>query len=107
MYHDKKSIHLTEIKPLEFDFSNEVKNGNSLVDIISYVRGEKSNNNVSLKTVVKELNISCSAEIKDAIEKSIKDFKATLFIENLKLREVKKDYKITKVELEIEKDVSK
>ena len=107
LYHDKKSIHLTEIKPLEFDFSNEVKNGNSLVDIISYVRGEKSNNNVSLKTVVKELNISCSAEIKDAIEKSIKDFKATLFIENLKLREVKKDYKITKVELEIEKDVSK
>ena len=62
---------------------------------------------MSLKTVVKELNISCSAEIKDAIEKSIKDFKATLFIENLKLREVKKDYKITKVELEIEKDVSK
>ena len=107
LYHDKKSIHLTEIKPLEFDFSNEVKNGNSLVDIISYVRGEKSNNNVSLKTVVKELNISCSAEIKEAIEKSIKDFKATLFIENLKLREVKKDYKITKIELEIEKDVSK
>ena len=100
LYHDKKSIHLTEIKPLEFNFSKEVKNGNTLVDIISYVRGEKSNKNVSLKTKVLELDISCNEEIKNAINESIKDFKATLFIENLKLTDKKENYEINKVVLE-------
>ena len=54
-----------------------------MCEIISAVRGEKSNNNLSLKTPVKELNVDCSSDIKEAIESSIKDFKATLFINNL------------------------
>ena len=67
------------------------------------MKGEKSNANLSLKTVVKELDIECSKEISDAIEKSQKDFKATLFIDKLIINEIDKDYKINKIELEIEK----
>ena len=102
LYHDKKSIHLTEIKPLEFNFEEEIKNGDLICEIISAVRGEKSNNLVSLKTTVKELNVDCSKEIKDAIEKSRKDFTATLFIENLIMNDIDSNYKINKIELENE-----
>ena len=73
-----------------------------MCEIISAVRGEKSNNNLSLKTTVKELNIECSPEIKDAIEKSQKDFKATLFINKLIINDIEKGYKINKIELNLE-----
>ena len=103
IYHDMKSIHITEIKPLNYSFDNEMLNGDLMCEIISAVRGEKSSNNLSLKTTVKELDIDCSAGIKDAIEQSKKDFKATLFIENLILNDVEKDYKINNITLDIEK----
>ena len=96
-----KSIHITEIKPLNYSFDAEVLNGNLMCEIISAVRGEKSNSNLSLKTIVKELDIDCSPDIKDAIKQSEKDFKATLFIEKLFLHDIEKDYKINKVILEI------
>lgn len=73
-----------------------------MCEIISAVRGKKSNNNLSLKTMVKELNIDCSADIKDAINKSEKDFKATLFIEKLILNEIEKNYKINNIVLDTE-----
>lgn len=101
IYHDMKSIHITEIKPLNYSFDAEVLNGNLMCEIISAVRGEKSNSNLSLKTIVKELDIDCSPDIKDAIKQSEKDFKATLFIEKLFLHDIEKDYKINKVILEI------
>ena len=104
LYHDKKSIHLTTIEPLEFDFKKEVKNGDLIVDIISQARGEKTNNNVSLKTPIKTLEISVNEELEDAINKSIKDFKATLFIEDLKLNKTKDSYKIDKIELNLESE---
>jgi len=102
IYHDKKSIHITEIKSLDYNFDKEIINGDLMCEIISLVRGEKSNNNLSLKTIVKELNIDCSKDIKDAIKQSEKDFKATLFIENLIINEIKKDYKINSIVLDIE-----
>lgn len=101
IYHDKKSIHITEIKPLNYSFEKEVVNGDVICEIISAVRGEKSSNNLSLKTPVKTLDISCSKDVKDAIECSIKDFKATLFIDNLNLTDKTEGYTINKVELEI------
>ena len=100
IYHDNKSIHITEIKPLEYLFDNEVTNGDLMCEIISAVRGEKSINNLSLKAVVKELDIDCAANIKEAIEKSEKDFKATLFIENLIINDTAKDYKINNIVLD-------
>lgn len=102
IYHDMKSIHITEIKPLNYSFDDEMLNGDLMCEIISAVRGEKSSNNLSLKTVVKELDIDCSAGIKDAIKQSEKDFKATLFIEKLILNDIEKDYKINKVVLDTE-----
>ena len=102
LYHDNKSIHLTEIKPFDYDFKSEIKNGNLIVDIISSARGEKTNNNVSLKTPIKNLEISVNSELKEAINSSIKDFKATLFIENLILNDIDKDYKIDNIELNLE-----
>ena len=102
IYHDMKSIHITEIKPLNYSFDNEMLNGDLMCEIISAVRGEKSSNNLSLKTAVKELDIDCSASIKDAIKQSEKDFKATLFIEKLILNNIENDYKINKVVLDTE-----
>ena len=102
LYHDKKSIHLTEIKELNNSFDKEMKLGDQIIEIISIARGEKTNNNVSLKTPIKTLDLDVSEELKIAIENSIKDFKATLFIENLQLNVVDKDYKVNKVELNLD-----
>ncbi len=102
LYHDNKSIHLTEIKELNNDFDKEMKLGDQIIEIISIARGEKSNNSLSLKTPIDLLDLDVSEELKDAIEKSVKDFKATLFINELKLNEIKKDYKIRTIELDIE-----
>ena len=103
LYKDKASIHLTEIKELTYDFKDEVKNGDAMVDIISQARGEKSNNNLSLKTPIKNLVISVSDALADAINKSIKDFKATLFIDNLEINNSSdNNYSIEKIELDLE-----
>ncbi len=102
LYHDKKSIHLTEIKPFEFHFEKELEIGNDIIEIISQARGEKSNNNVSLKTPIKNLELCVNHELKEAINQSIKDFKATLFIENLIIIEEIKDSFIHKIELDLE-----
>ena len=102
LYHDNKSIHLTEIKPLEFNFENEIKNGDLIMEIISAARGEKTNNNVSLKTPIKNLDLSLNKELENAIKESIKDFKATLFIENLNISSIENNYEVNIIELNLE-----
>lgn len=104
LYHDCKSIHLTEIKELGFDYKDEIKNGDVMIDIISGARGEKTNNNVSLKTPIKTFDISVNKTLEEAINKSIKDFKATLTIQDLKMTETSEVYKINNIELEIESE---
>ena len=103
LYHDKESIHLSEIKPLEFDFVKEMKLGDSIIEIISAARGEKTNNSVSLKTPIKLLDLSLNKSLKESINEAIKDFKATLFIEELKIKDIKDGYKINKIELNLDK----
>lgn len=102
LYHSNKSIHLTELKPLNFSFSKERKNGDTIIEIMSQVRGEKTKNNVSLKTPIKHFELSVCKEIEEAINKSMKDFKATLTIQNLKLNNTSETYKINNIELEPE-----
>ena len=102
LYHNKVSIHLTEIKPFEFNYFDEIKNGDIIIDIISQARGEKTNNNVSLKTPIRNLDLSLNQELEDAINASIKDFKATLFIENLNIKAIDKDYNVDNIELNLE-----
>ena len=102
LYKDNKSIHLTEIKEFEYQFDEENKYGEIICDIISEARGKKSESNMSLKTPIKEIIIECNSKIEEAINKSIKDFKATLFIENLTINNTNDDkYNIDKIELEI------
>ena len=101
IYNNEKSIHLTQIKPLEFDLGEEIKNGDIIINIISKIRGEKSDKNLSLKTPIKNLEISCEKEIRNAINMSIKDFKATLFIENMEISEIQSGFEINKIELKI------
>lgn len=100
LYHDHKSIHLTEIKELDYDFSNEKINGDKIIDIISEIRGYKSSCNVSLKTIIKELNISVNKEIEKSIKETEKDFCATLFIEKLVMNDCDKEYIINKIEMQ-------
>ena len=102
LYHEKKSIHLTEMKELNYHFENEVELGNQIVEIISIARGEKTNNNVSLKTPIKILDLDVNESLKDAIEKSIQDFKATLFIKNLSMNLINYGYEVKNIELELE-----
>ncbi len=101
LYGTKKSIHLTNILSLSFNFNEEIINGDKMMDIISNARGVKSDNNLSIKTPIKTITINTTKELKDAINKSIKDFKATLFIEELNLVDGEED-KITNIELNTE-----
>ena len=102
LYKNNESIHTTLIETLDYDFSNEIVNGDLIVEIISQVRGYKSSNNLSLKTTVKELELEVNSELKDAIEESIKDFKATLFIDNLDMKVCDNGYRINKILLDVE-----
>ncbi len=97
LYKQEKSIHITEIKPLNYNFNDELKYGDMICDIISNVRGQKSISNLSLKTEVSKLSILGEQKLIDAITLSIKDFKATLFINDLKLNPQEKEYKIDEV----------
>lgn len=101
IYHDMKSIHITEIKSLNYSFDEEIVNGNLMCEIISMVRGKKSSSNLSLKTIVKKLEIDCSPNLKKAIEKANKDFKATLFINELVINSIKDGYKINEIDLKL------
>ncbi len=104
LYHNNASIHTTEIEKLNYNFNKEIELGNQIIEIISQSRGAKTNNNVSLKTPIKNLSIGVSKELKDAIDKSIKDFKATLFIQNLDCKIVDKDYEVYNIELDLEEN---
>ena len=81
-----------------------MKNGDIIIDIISQARGEKTNNNVSLKTPIKEFDISVNKELESAINSSIKDFKATLTIKDLILTNSAETYKINNIALELENE---
>ena len=54
LYHNNKSIHTTKIEPLNYNFEEEIKYGDKMIEIISQARGAKTNNNVSLKTPIKK-----------------------------------------------------
>lgn len=104
LYQNEKSIHITNIEKMNYKFEDEKINGDLIIEIISHVRGEKTINNVSLKTPVSELNIGLNSELKDGINKSIKDIKATLFIDDLKIKDIKESYEIYNINLKIEDD---
>ena len=102
IYHSNESIHTTVIEPLSYEFGKELKNGEKIVEIISIARGEKTNNNVSLKTPIRILELNLGKDLEDAVNSSIKDFKATLFIEELKINSEEKENYVEKIELNLD-----
>ena len=101
IYKNNKSVHTTEIHLSNYNFANEVKNGNLLLEIISEARGVKTNNNVSLKTPIKNLNIGIDKQLEIALNSAIKDFKATLFIENINIKDINQGFEVYDIELNI------
>ena len=85
----------------DYPMKIEINNGDIICEIISAVRGEKSNNNLSLKTEVKLLDLSLNKNLMEAINSMIQDFKATLFIDELVLNEIEENYLINKIELNV------
>jgi valyl-tRNA synthetase len=83
LYHSNPSIHTTTIEKSNYNFEEEYTLGNEILEIISIVRGEKTNKNVTLKTPVTKLSLKINPKLKEAIEKANKDFRATLFIEDI------------------------
>ena len=103
------SIHITSIENLKIKDKNKetyLNIGNTIMEIISVLRGEKTNNNVSLKTPFSIVEIDVNSNILDGITKAEKDFKATVTIENLKLNDkqisLENNFNILKSELIIE-----
>jgi len=101
LFKDNKSIHLTNIEKSNYNFEKETKAADKLINIISDIRGYKSNANVTLKTPVKNLSIGLDKEIAAAIEKANEDLKATLFIETIDIKTIDKDYEIYNIELDL------
>lgn len=102
LYHNNKSIHTTEVKQLNYNFEEEIKYGDEMIEIISQARGAKTNSNVSLKTPIKKLSLGLNKGLNEAINKSIKDFKATLFIEDMETKIIDNNYEIYNIELNLE-----
>ena len=103
------SIHITSIENMNIEDKNKetyLNIGNTIMEIISELRGEKTNNNVSLKTPFSIVEIDVNSNILDGITKAEKDFKATVTIENLKLNDkqtsLENNFNILKSELIIE-----
>ena len=103
------SIHITSIENLNIEDKNKetyLNIGNTIMEIISELRGKKTNNNVSLKTPFSIVEIDVNSNILDGITKAEKDFKATVTIENLKLNDkqtsLENNFNILKSELIIE-----
>ena len=51
---------------------------------------------------IKNISLGLNEELKEAIEKSIKDFKATLFIEDLETKVIDNGYEVYNIELNLE-----
>ena len=103
------SIHITSIENLNIEDKNNetfLNICNTFIEIISELRGENKNNNVSLKTPFSIVEIDVNSNILDGITKAEKDFKATVTIEKLKLNDkqtsLENNFNILKSELIIE-----
>ncbi len=101
IYGNAKSIHITKFEELNYKFSNESENGEVLINLISEVRGFKTNKNVSLKTIIDNIKISLNQKYELIFNESIDDIKATLTIKNINLNvDDTVNFKISEIILE-------
>lgn len=73
-----------------------------LLEIISIVRGSKTNHNVSLKTEVSKLSLDLSDDLNQFLKEGLNDFKATLFIKELDINIINKDFEVRDIILDLE-----
>ena len=98
------SIHLTRLSPIEISLQDEGKQGDILMELVSAARGAKTEANVSLKTPIKNLKIGMNQDLKPKFEEAMKDLKATLFIENIDLKEISSNFEIYEIELNLDEE---
>ena len=85
IFGEEKSIHITKLEELNYDFEKSGYYGDIIVDIISSARGAKTEKNVSLKTPIKMIDINVNSELNRTIKMAIADLKATLVLDELKM----------------------
>ncbi len=92
---NEKSIHLSGYLQLDDNIDNDLtKLGEEVVEIVSAIRGFKSQNNVSLKTEVENLVITGYSEKIKQVEK---DIKAVGAVKNIEYKDGEKNIDITLV----------
>ena len=98
-FKDHKSIHLTELKSLEYKFKEERESGDVIVDFISEIRGYKTTHNLSLKTEIMKVSIRLNEKLKIAFDNALSDIKVTLNIDdfNIELNNDIKTYEIKEI----------
>ena len=91
-----KSIHLSELKPLNLDEEeNILENGDLVVDIVSKIRQFKSENKLSLKTEIESIKIS-NPEL-EFIKSCEQDIKAVQSVHNVEYASAEFNVEIGKV----------
>ena len=98
------SIHLTEIDTQSLLYVKEKELGEILVEIIGIVRGEKTKNKVSLKTIVQVLDLSLNKDLSNALNLANKDFKATLYVDKIVTQECLSNYEINSITLNLDSE---
>ena len=83
IFGQEKSIHLTRLEELNYDFGDVDYYGDLIVDIISNARGVKTEKNVSLKTPITLLKLNVNEKLYDVLDLAFMDFQATLSLEKL------------------------
>ena len=79
---NSKSIHISNYLNMGEDANKTlIENGNKVIDILSAVRQFKSENNVSLKTFIKDINVS--SKINNFIKQAEVDLKAVCSINEI------------------------
>ncbi len=97
-FEGEKSIHLTQINEIEADYDeNIIKNGDEVVDVVSFVRGYKSENNYSMKEELDEVTIVGYSDFLKTVDY---DITAVCGIKSLKFEDGEKQIKIYKERIE-------
>lgn len=97
------SIHLTSITDYmsKFDVSDDlIKNGDIVISIISETRKFKSENNISLRTPIKEMTINIEKNLYTFLESALLDIKNTSNISEVKIGQCNNGYEIKDIVLE-------
>jgi valyl-tRNA synthetase len=101
IYKSNISIHLTELIEFNYDFNDNI--GDMIINIISDVRGEKTNKNVSLRTMVDKMNIDINKKYENDIIMLMDDLKAVLNLNEININyNNTENYKINNIELLVE-----